>query len=118
MTVTSLRKLLAVRGFSTGFFFPEGAAAPDYLNPQDPRYAPKLAAAVRAWEALGNPALLKAMHPKTALLKWLREHAVNFGLTDEDGKLNETGIDETAKVANWRPTGGAPKTPDVDDEPS
>jgi hypothetical protein len=45
------------------------------------------------------------------LVKWLREHAVEFGMSDEDGKPNETGIEETAKVANWQLTGGAPKTP-------
>jgi hypothetical protein len=45
------------------------------------------------------------------LLKWLREHAADFGLSDEDGKPNETGIEEAAKVANWQPGGGAPKTP-------
>jgi hypothetical protein len=33
-------------------------------------------------------------------MKWLREHAADFGLTDEDGKPNETGIEEAAKVAN------------------
>jgi hypothetical protein len=44
-------------------------------------------------------------------MKWLREHAAEFGLTDDDGKPNETGIEEAAKVANWQPTGGAPKTP-------
>lgn len=117
VTVTSLRKLLALRGFATGFFFPDGAAAPDYLNSQDPRYAPKLAAAVCAWEALGDPALLRGRSPKKALTVWLRKHAVEFGLTDEEGKQNETGIDEVAKVANWQPKGGAPKTPDDDDIP-
>jgi hypothetical protein len=44
-------------------------------------------------------------------VKWLREHAAKFGMTDDDGKPNETGIEEAAKVANWQPTGGAPKTP-------
>jgi hypothetical protein len=44
-------------------------------------------------------------------MKWLRENASEFGLSDDDGKPNETGIEETAKVANWQPGGGAPKTP-------
>lgn len=54
---------------------------------------------------------LKGKSPKQALSKWLREHAAEFGLSDEEGKPNETGIEEAAKVANWQPGGGAPKTP-------
>jgi len=49
--------------------------------------------------------------PKQALAKWLREHAAEFGMTDDEGKPNETGIEEAAKMANWQPGGGAPKTP-------
>jgi len=96
------------RGVSSGFFFPAGTDAPDYLDPGNPRYASKLAAAVRAWQAVTDSG---GASPKQALVKWLREHAAEFGLTDDEGKQNETGIDEVAKVANWQPGGGAPKTP-------
>jgi hypothetical protein len=106
--VDSLKQWLASRGFRRGFFFPERAETPDYLDPSNSRYAPKLAAAVRAWQAVTNPA---GRHPKQALAKWLRENAAEFGLTDDEGKPNETGIEEAAKVANWQPGGGAPKTP-------
>lgn len=106
--VASLKVWLESRGFRRGFFFPERADTPDYLDPRNSRYAPKLAAAVRAWQAVTDPV---GKHPKQALAKWLRENAVEFGLTDEDGKPNETGIEEAAKVANWQPGGGAPKTP-------
>lgn len=106
--VDGLRTWLWGRGLRSGFFFPQRADTPDYLNPSDPRYAPKLAAAVCAWLAVTDPA---GKHPKQALTKWLRENAANFGLTDDDGKPNETGIEEAAKVANWQPAGGAPKTP-------
>lgn len=82
--------------------------APDYLDPMNPRYAPKLAAAVRAWQAVTDP---NGKHPKQALAKWLREHATEFGLADDKGKPNEDGIEQVAKVANWKPGGGAPKTP-------
>jgi hypothetical protein len=109
--VDSLKAWLAGRGLKTGFFFPERPVAQDYLNPKRPRYAPKLAAAVFAWLATGDESTSKAKSPKQALTKWLREHASEFGLTDEDGKPNETGIEEAAKVANWQPGGGAPKTP-------
>jgi len=110
--VESLREWLAGRGLKTGFFFPEGRDFGDYLNPVHPRYASKLAAAVLAWRATANDeSAISGKSPKQALMKWLREHASEFGLTDEDGKPNETGIEEAAKVANWQPTGGAPKTP-------
>lgn len=108
VVVSSLTAWLSKRGLRRGFFFPEKVEAPDYLDPKNPRFAPKLAAAVRAWQAVVDPA---GKHPKGALTKWLREHAAELGLTDDEGKLNETGIDEAAKVANWQPGGGAPKTP-------
>ena len=95
-------------GIQSGFFFPMATEAPDYLDPQNPRYAPKLAAAVRAWQAVTD---LNGKTPKQMLMKWLREHAAEFGMTDEEGKPNETAIDEAAKMANWQPGGGAPKTP-------
>ncbi len=80
----------------------------DFLDPNHPRYAPKLAAAVSAWLAVESS---KGVSPKQAIAKWLREHAEAFGLSDANGKPNETGIEEVAKVANWQPSGGAPKTP-------
>jgi hypothetical protein len=106
--VDSLRTWLAGRGLRTGFFFPAVTDAPEYMDPNNPRYARKLAAAVRAWQAVTDP---KGKAPKQALMKWLREHAAEFGLSDEEGKPNETGIEEVAKVANWQIGGGAPKTP-------
>lgn len=109
--VDHLRKWLADRGFKSGFFFERGGNIPNYLDTNNPYYAPKLAAAVEAWEAVSaNPKLLQGKSPKQALMKWLREKAISFGLNNEDGKPNETGIEEIAKVANWSAGGGAPKT--------
>jgi len=105
--VESLRGWLSNRGIATGFFFPNQLTA-EYLDTSHPRYAPKLAAAVNAWLETADA---KSGTPKQALLKWLRNHAGQYDLSDEDGKLNELGIDEVAKVANWQPSGGAPKTP-------
>lgn len=106
--VNELRDWLQSKGMRTGFFFPTAKDAPDYLDPNNPRYAPKLAAAVRAWQSVTDAS---GKHPKQALVKWLREHAAEFGMSDDEGKPNETGIEEAAKVANWQPGGGAPKTP-------
>jgi hypothetical protein len=108
--VASLKEWLACRGFRSGFFFPEATGAPDYLDPEHRHYAPKLAAAVKAWQAVEN-AELGGKSPKQVLAKWLREHAAEYGLSDDDGNPNDTGIEEAAKVANWQPGGGAPKTP-------
>jgi len=108
--VASLRTWLAGRGMKTGFFFPDDGVTPDFLDPQHPRYAPKLAAAVKAWRAVEKESL-SGRSPKQGLVKWLRQHAMEYSLSDEDGKPNETGVEEIAKVANWQPGGGAPKTP-------
>ena len=110
--VVSLVRWLRSRGMNTGFFFPQEdstSGEPDYLNPNHPRYAPKLAAAVRAWEAVTDPGSRRT--PKQALDKWLREHGAAYGLTDDEGKAKETAIEEISKIANWNPNGGAPKTP-------
>lgn len=110
LKVIVIREWLASKGHRAGFFFPDAKpSSSEYLDPLHPRYAPKLAAAVRAWEAVKEPV---GKSPKQALIKWLRENGAAFGLTDEDGKPNETGIEECAKVANWVPSGGVAKTPD------
>ncbi len=106
----SLTEWLASRGIRTGFFFPEKqeTGTPDYLDPNHPRYAPKLAAAVKAW--LANPEI-RGKTKKQAIDKWAREHAAQFGLTNDDGLPIEKAMEEIAIVANWNTSGGAPKTP-------
>ncbi len=106
--VESLKQWLAYRGFRQVFFFPEPVESVDFLDSSNPRYAPKLAAAVRAWQAVTDAG---KKSPKQALDKWLREHAVDFGLTNDEGKPIEQAIEECSKVANWNPKGGATKTP-------
>lgn len=110
--VEDLKGWLQGRGFKTGFFFPQAKDAPDYLDKTHKNYAPKLAAAIEAWEAVNaNPDLIKGKTVKQALLKWLRKNADRFGLTKDDGNPNEQGIEEIAKISNWDSKGGAPKTP-------
>ena len=106
----SLREWLAGQGITSGFLFPQSAAQ-NYLDSKNPRYAPKLAAAVHAWQATGDKAMTAGKSPKRALTEWLLEHASEFGLVDEKGNPNESGIEQVAMVANWQPLGGAPKTP-------
>ena len=105
----TLVKWLAEKGHRTGFFFPNAdTGTPDYLNPTHPRYSGKLAAAVRAWEAVTDHGKTS---PKQALEKWLNEHAARFGMTNDDGMPVKQAVSDCAKVANWKPDGGAPKTP-------
>jgi hypothetical protein len=61
--------------------------------------------------AMGDEVSQSGRSPKQTLVKWLREHAALYKLSDEEGNPNETGIEECAKVANWQDKGGAPKTP-------
>lgn len=106
--VAALKVWLKERGFSTGFFFPVEGDRPDYLDPRNPRYAPKLAAAIHAWLAVTDPG---KKSPKQALDKWLRENAAKFGLADDEGLPINQAVQECSKVANWQQGGGAPKTP-------
>jgi len=107
--VDDLKKWLRSKGVTSDFFFPtESHEGPTYLDPTHSRYAPKLAAAVQAWLAVVEP---KGTSPKKALEKWLREHAAEFGLTDDEGTPVAIAMEECAKVANWQPGGGASKTP-------
>lgn len=107
--VESLIDWLEQRGYGQSFFNPAQGSGEPYLDSRHERYAPKLAAAVLAWKAVSASASGK-QSPKQQILKWLRENAAQFGLSDEDGKPNERGIEEIAKVANWAPGGGAPKS--------
>lgn len=107
--VDELKTWLKSKGFRSEFFFPSATDAPPYLDPNHPRYAPKLAAAINAWIAVTDPGKVS---PKKALEKWLREHAAMFGMTDDDGNPINQAIEDCSKVANWQPGGGAPKTPE------
>lgn len=79
-----------------------------YLDPNHPRFSAKLAAAVRAWEAVSES---NGKSIKAELESWLLQHASELGLVKSSGEINQLGIEEVAKVANWQVTGGAPKTP-------
>lgn len=118
--VDSLRTWLERRGIRTGFFFPSATDRPDYLDTKHPRYAPKLAAAVHVWQAMEDVNLLRGKSPFQAMEAWLESRYRELGLAHERdnerngtkaGDMNNSAISEVAKVANWQPAGGAPKTP-------
>lgn len=108
VNVASLINWLSSRGVSKGYFFSGESARRGVNDRKHPRYAPKLAAALEAWEAFDDT----VPGPGTAkqkIMKWLRLHAAEYGLVDEDGKPREGVIEELAGIANWAPKGGAPK---------
>jgi len=112
VAVEELKKWLRSRGIKTGFFFPCGTGTADYLDPNNPRYSPKLAAAIGAWEAVSrDTSLTRGRTVKQAIVTWLRRYANQFDLTKDDGNPNGQGIEEVSKIANWDTKGGAPKTP-------
>ena len=120
--VESLIGWLRSRGFLRGYFFSDDPQHHGLKDANHPRYAAKLAAAVEAWESFDE----KSTAPGTAkqkLAKWLRLHAAEYGLTDDDGKPKESVIESLATIANWATKGGAPKADaadnfdqDLDDE--
>lgn len=69
---------LASRGHKTGFFFPNDSTdTPGYLDTNHKRFAPKLAAAVKAWEAMEDANLQGDLKPKSAMERWLEvSHSV------------------------------------------
>ena len=111
VSVSSLKQFLGKRGISKGFFFPDTEELPDYLDSTHPRYAPKLAAAINAWLAMDNASLFKGKSAKQAIDKWIREHAAEYELTDDEGNPVNQAVEDCSKVANWQTSGGAPKSP-------
>ncbi|MBZ9935817.1 hypothetical protein LB518_05905, partial [Mesorhizobium sp. BR1-1-16] len=120
--VAELRVWLARKGMHDTFFRAPASRATSALAIDDTSsafHSPKLAAAVAAWTAVANdPTRRRGKSAKQAIIAWLTENAGSYGLTNRDGSPNKLGIEEIAKVANWQPNGGAPKTPSVLPEPS
>lgn len=108
--VDSLKDWLESKGYRPAFFFPDNKTGLDYMSPDHPRYSAKLAAAVKVWEAMADENLYSGKSPKGGMEAWLKTHYKELGLVWK-GKINRTGIEEVAKVANWIEGGGAPTTP-------
>jgi hypothetical protein len=111
ITRQELDKFFRDRDVQGHFFGGSDAFVPN-TGPLGPMPA-KLRAAIAAWEAFAaNPTMVGRHSPKQALTNWLTERASEFGLVNKDGRPNTSGIEEVAKVANWKPTGGATPTPE------
>jgi hypothetical protein len=114
INIDSFTQWLQSRNFVDGFFIKAKGEVENLSNKIGEFYAPKLAAAVRAWnEVTSDSEALNGKTPKKALEVWLRKHASEYCLTNKDGNPNELGIEEICKVANWKPTGGASPTPSL-----
>lgn len=111
--IESLARWIKDRGFTDRFFVTQASARMNTsMDSSSPFYSGKLDAALQAWQAVSsNPALLRGKSPKQALEAWLTGSAARFGLVRPDGTPNKQGIEEVAKVANWKPHGGATPTP-------
>lgn len=119
LEVEDLKKWLSSRGFTSGFFFPLSSDDRPYLDKNNPYYASKLAAAVRAWESVtSNLSDYKTKTPKQALDIWLRKNANEFGLLNEEGNPINQSIEEISKISNWKTSGGATKTPSNENPPT
>ena len=102
-----LKKWFKLRGVAPAFFFPNGVAD-GFKDKDHPRYSPKLATAVAAWETVNQPAKNKSA--KQTLTDWIIGNGVGFELGNDEGVVSPTVAEEVAKVANWNTSGGANPT--------
>lgn len=108
----SFRDWLGSRNFRDDFFALAGTPVDPVLDTENEYYAPKLAAAVRAWkEVTSDPDILIGKTPKKALEIWLKKNGAEYGLLDDEGNPIKQALTDICKVANWRPEGGASPTP-------
>lgn len=113
----SILKFLNGKPIKSQFFSndPNGA---NQFDESGEFYSPKLAAANEAWKAVTTEKhRLNRCTPKQALEKWLEENASRYGLLNSDGSFNKNGIEEVAKIANWKTKGGAPQLTAIYEEP-
>lgn len=108
VTLRSLREWIQQQGYAESCLKLTDKHEEGFRDPGHQRYSSKLAAVVAAWEEFDD-SISKAGTVKQKLEIWLRKNAARFDLLDEEGKPRETLIGRLAQIANWAPTGGAPK---------
>ncbi|KQW24985.1 hypothetical protein [Acidovorax sp. Root402] len=125
--VDVLKAWLESRNVRPPFFYSEKSGEPDYLDPNHARYSGKLAASVRAWQAMEDENLRRSKSPLSAMTEWLETRYEEFGLIHRQdniksgyklGQRNDGAIKQAAMAANWQPEGGATKTPTALKRPS
>ena len=106
--VEALKPWLDQKGIHPPFFFPEGKLE-SFRDQRHPRYSPKLACAVAAWEKIVSAK--PNMSVKATLEEWVRANAVMFEMVGNDGLPTNQAVEQVSAVANWAPGGGANPTP-------
>jgi hypothetical protein len=101
--VTSLKKWLKEMNAIDNFFLPPVRSPRAFADSTSEFYAPKLAAAIDAWTAVTSMPLKGT--PKQALIEWLKTNLGTYEITASEGI-----VEEIAKIANWSPSGGSPRT--------
>ncbi len=112
--VDDLKHWLSGRGIRPRFFFPNSTTG-GFDDKNGPRYSPKLACAVAAWQAVLRQQKNKSV--KESLALWVQANGVQFGLGDESGLVPKKALDEISTVANWNTRGGATPTYIEDEAP-
>jgi len=106
LEVNNLKDWLASRQHYPAFFFPNSPTA-ELFKKENPRYSPKLACAVAAWNEI------KEKRPGSSVKKtvsdWATEHYSDY--LKEGWKNSDEAANEISRVVNWDPKGGSPPTP-------
>lgn len=77
--------------------------APDFLDPSNPTSPRELRAGVEVWQTITS----QNMHDKGKSIKSVAKEVLNESYKD----FSESAKDRIATMVNWKPEGGAPKTP-------
>ncbi len=99
VTRDDLKEWLEQRGVYPTMLFPNGKKD-DYMNPNHPNYAPKLAVCVKAWEVAQTGT--QGKRPKQFMVDWIAENGKNYGL-ENTGKRE---FENLASISNWDTKGG------------
>lgn len=99
VTRDDLKYWLEQRGVYPTMLFPNGKKD-DYMNPNHPNYAPKLAVCVKAWEVAQTGT--QGKRPKQFMIDWIAENGKNYGL-ENTGKKE---FENLASISNWDTKGG------------
>ncbi|QBJ24006.1 hypothetical protein [Haematobacter massiliensis] len=105
--VDDLKAWLSSKGLAPAFFFPQGRPE-GFRDSTHPRYSPKLACAVAAWEEVKKPK--PNMSAKATVEEWVKANAVRFGMVGSDGVPASKAVSEVSAVVNWATGGGAVPT--------
>jgi hypothetical protein len=79
--------------------------APNLRDPESPVSPPELRASIEVWETL----VTEELHEKGKPIKAVAKEVLNKHPTYKD--MSESAKERIATVVNWKPQGGAPKTP-------